>query len=216
MNIHEYQGKEILRSYGVNVPNGHVAFTVDEAVEAAKKLYSDITVVKAQIHAGGRGKAGGVKIAQNLDEVREHAEEILGKVLVTPQTGPEGKEVKRLLIEEGCNIDNEYYIGLVIDTATSRVVMMGSEEGGTEIEEVAAETPEKIFKEEIVAVVGLAPYQARRLAFNINIPSELVSKAVKFMIALYRAYTEKDCSIAEIDLLVTTGDGEILAIEDKL
>src|SRR5690625_2415216 len=216
MNIHEYQGKEILRSYGVNVPNGHVAFTVDEAVEAAKKLDSDITVVKAQIHAGGRGKAGGVKIAQNLDEVREHAEEILGKVLVTPQTGPEGKEVKRLLIEEGCNIDKEYYIGLVIDTATSRVVMMGSEEGGTEIEEVAAETPEKIFKEFIDPVVGLTGFQARRLAFNLNIPKELIGKVVKFMIGLYEAFVDKDCSIAEINPLVTTGDGDVLALDAKL
>src|SRR5699024_2404804 len=132
-----------------------------------------VSVVKAQIHAGGRGKAGGVKVAMNLDEVRTYAEEILGKVLVTPQTGPEGKEVKRLLIEEGCDIQKEYYIGLVLDRATSRVVLMGSEEGGTEIEEVAAATPEKIFKEVVDPVVGLAPYQARRLAFNINIPTEL-------------------------------------------
>ncbi|MBU5467664.1 ADP-forming succinate--CoA ligase subunit beta [Virgibacillus sp. MSJ-26] len=216
MNIHEYQGKEILRNYGVNVPNGHVAYTVDEAVENAKKLGTDVTVVKAQIHAGGRGKAGGVKVAKNLDEVRTYADEILGKTLVTPQTGPEGKEVKRLLVEEGCDIQKEYYLGIVLDRATSRVVMMGSEEGGTEIEEVAAETPEKIFKEEIDPVVGLAPYQARRLAFNINIPSELVSKAVKFMMGLYRAYTEKDCSIAEINPLVTTGDGEVLALDAKL
>src|SRR5690625_1973994 len=147
MNIHEYQGKTILRNYGVNVPNGHVAYTVDEAVEAAEKLNSLVSVVKAQIHAGGRGKAGGVKIAKNIDEVRTYANEILGKTLVTPQTGPEGKEVKRLLIEEGCDIDQEYYIGLVLDSSTSRVVMMASEEGGTEIEEVAAATPEKIFKE---------------------------------------------------------------------
>ena len=216
MNIHENQGKEILRNYGVNVPNGHVAYTVDEAVENAKKLGTDVTVVKAQIHAGGRGKAGGVKVAKNLDEVRTYADEILGKTLVTPQTGPEGKEVKRLLVEEGCDIQKEYYLGIVLDRATSRVVMMGSEEGGTEIEEVAAETPEKIFKEEIDPVVGLAPYQARRLAFNINIPSELVSKAVKFMMGLYRAYTEKDCSIAEINPLVTTGDGEVLALDAKL
>ncbi|HLS35076.1 MAG TPA: ADP-forming succinate--CoA ligase subunit beta [Bacillota bacterium] len=216
MNIHEYQGKEILRSYGVNVPNGHVAFTVDEAVEAAKKLDSDITVVKAQIHAGGRGKAGGVKIAQNLDEVREHAEEILGKVLVTPQTGPEGKEVKRLLIEEGCNIDNEYYIGLVIDTATSRVVMMGSEEGGTEIEEVAAESPEKIFKEVIDPVVGLTGFQARRLAFNLNVPSELVGKVANFMMGLYQAFVDKDASIAEINPLVTTKEGDVMALDAKL
>jgi len=216
MNIHEYQGKEILRSYGVSVPNGYVAFTVEEAVEAAKKLNSDVTVVKAQIHAGGRGKAGGVKIAKNLDEVEEHAKEILGKILVTPQTGPEGKEVKRLLIEEGCNIDKEYYIGLVIDTATSRVVMMGSEEGGTEIEEVAAETPEKIFKEFIDPVVGLTGFQARRLAFNLNIPKELVGKVVKFMMGLYQAFVDKDCSIAEINPLVTTKDGDVMALDAKL
>lgn len=216
MNIHEYQGKEILRSYGVNVPNGHVAFTVDEAVEAAKKLSSDVTVVKAQIHAGGRGKAGGVKIAKSLDEVRTYADEILGKTLVTPQTGPEGKEVKRLLIEEGCSIEKEYYIGLVLDSATSRVVMMGSEEGGTEIEEVAAATPEKIFQEVIDPGIGLSGYQARRLAFNLNIPKELVGNVVKFMMGLYQAFVEKDCSIAEINPLVTTTDGEVLALDAKL
>ncbi|WP_430791398.1 ADP-forming succinate--CoA ligase subunit beta [Virgibacillus flavescens] len=216
MNIHEYQGKEILRSYGVNVPTGHVAYTVDEAVEAAKKLGTSVTVVKAQIHAGGRGNAGGVKIAKNLDEVRTYADEILGKTLVTHQTGPEGKEVKRLLIEEGCDIKKEYYVGLVLDRATSSVVLMASEEGGTEIEEVAAETPEKIFKEVIDPVVGLSGYQARRLAFNINIPDELIGKAVKFMMGLYQAFVEKDCSIAEINPLVTTGDGEVLALDAKL
>ncbi|GAA0435458.1 MAG: ADP-forming succinate--CoA ligase subunit beta [Bacillota bacterium] len=216
MNIHEYQGKDILRKYGVNVPNGYVAYTVDEAVEAAKKLGSDVTVVKAQIHAGGRGKAGGVKIAKNLDDVRTYADEILGKTLVTHQTGPEGKEVKRLLIEEGCDIKKEYYVGVVLDRATSRVVMMASEEGGTEIEEVAAETPEKIFKEVIDPVVGLSGYQARRLAFNINIPDELIGKAVKFMTSLYNAFVEKDCSIAEINPLVTTGDGDVLALDSKL
>lgn len=216
MNIHEYQGKEILRSYGVSVPNGHVAFTVDEAVDAAKNLNSNVTVVKAQIHAGGRGKAGGVKIAKNLDEVRTYADEILGKTLVTPQTGPEGKEVKRLLIEEGSDIDREYYLGLVVDTATSRVVMMASEEGGTEIEEVAAETPEKIFKEEIDPAIGLAAYQARRLAFNLNIPKELIGKVVKFMMGLYQVFVEKDCSIAEINPLVITKDGDVLALDAKL
>ncbi|WP_100010973.1 ADP-forming succinate--CoA ligase subunit beta [Lentibacillus sediminis] len=216
MNIHEYQGKDILREYGVNVPNGHVAYTADEAVEAAKKLDSAVTVVKAQIHAGGRGKAGGVKIAKNLDEVRTYAEEILGKTLVTHQTGPEGKEVKRLLIEEGSDIQKEYYIGVVLDRSTSRVVMMASEEGGTEIEEVAKETPEKIFREVIDPVVGLAGYQARRLAFNINIPDELIGKAAKFMVKLYEAFVDKDCSIAEINPLVTTGDGEVLALDAKL
>jgi succinyl-CoA synthetase beta subunit len=216
MNVHEYQGKEILRKYGVKVPNGKVAFTVEEAVEAAQELGSSVVVVKAQIHAGGRGKAGGVKVAKNLDEVRTYASEILGKTLVTHQTGPEGKEVKRLLIEEGCDIKKEYYIGLVLDRATSRVVLMASEEGGTEIEEVAEATPEKIFKEEIDPVVGLMPYQARRVAFNINIPKELVNQAVKFMMSLYTAYIEKDCSIAEINPLVVTGDGQVMALDAKL
>ncbi|MEH6990715.1 ADP-forming succinate--CoA ligase subunit beta [Cytobacillus firmus] len=216
MNIHEYQGKEVLRQYGVAVPNGKVAFTVEEAVEAAKELGTEVCVVKAQIHAGGRGKAGGVKVAKNLDEVRTYASEILGKTLVTHQTGPEGKEVKRLLIEEGCDIKKEYYVGLVLDRATSRVVLMASEEGGTEIEEVAENTPEKIFKEEIDPVLGLTAFQARRIAFNINIPSKLVGQAVKFMMGLYRAYIEKDCSIAEINPLVVTGDGKVMALDAKL
>ena len=216
MNIHEYQGKEILRKYGVSVPNGKVAFTVEEAIEAAKELGTEVCVVKAQIHAGGRGKAGGVKVAKNLEEVRTYASEILGKTLITHQTGPEGKEVKRLLIEEGCDIKKEYYVGLVLDRATSRVVLMASEEGGTEIEEVAENNPEKIFKEEIDPVLGLMPYQARRIAFNINIPHDLVNQAVKFMIGLYNAYIEKDCSIAEINPLVVTGDGKVMALDAKL
>lgn len=216
MNIHEYQGKAVLRSYGVSVPNGKVAFTVEEAVEAAKELGTDVCVVKAQIHAGGRGKAGGVKVAKNLDEVRTYAESILGTTLVTHQTGPEGKEVKRLLIEEGCDIKKEFYVGLVLDRATSQVVLMASEEGGTEIEEVAEKTPEKIFKEYIDPAVGLQGFQARRIAFNINIPKELVGQAVKFMMGLYRAFIEKDCSIAEINPLVTTGDGKVMALDAKL
>ncbi|MBM7837635.1 succinyl-CoA synthetase beta subunit [Alkalihalobacillus xiaoxiensis] len=215
MNIHEYQGKEILRSYGVAVPNGKVAFSVDEAVEAAKELGSSVSVVKAQIHAGGRGKAGGVKVAKNLDEVRTYANEILGKTLVTHQTGPAGKEVKRLLVEEGCDIKSEYYIGLVVDRATSSVVLMASEEGGTEIEEVAEETPEKIFKEVIDPAVGLQGFQARRIAFNINIPKELVGQAVKFMMGLYQVFVDKDASIAEINPLVTTGDGKVMALDAK-
>ncbi|MGE7601808.1 ADP-forming succinate--CoA ligase subunit beta [Peribacillus sp. NPDC097675] len=216
MNIHEYQGKEILRQYGVSVPNGRVAFTVDEAVEAAKELGTDVVVVKAQIHAGGRGKAGGVKVAKNLDEARTYAKEILGKTLVTHQTGPAGKEVKRLLIEEGCDITKEYYIGLVLDRATNSVVLMASEEGGTEIEEVAEKTPEKIFKEVIDPVVGLTGFQARRIAFNINIPAPLINKASKLMINLYTAFVEKDCSIAEINPLVVTGDGNVMALDAKL
>nr|WP_144920157.1 ADP-forming succinate--CoA ligase subunit beta [Paenibacillus bovis] len=216
MNIHEYQGKEILRKYGVTVPNGKVAFTVEEAVEAAKELGTEVCVVKAQIHAGGRGKAGGVKVAKNLDEVRTYADEILGKTLVTHQTGPSGKEVKRLLIEEGCDIKKEYYVGLVVDRATDRVVLMASEEGGTEIEEVAEKTPEKIFYETIDPVVGLTGFQARRIAFNINIPKELVGKAAKFMMSLYNAFVENDCSIAEINPLVVTGDGNVMALDAKL
>jgi succinyl-CoA synthetase beta subunit len=216
MNIHEYQGKELLRNYGVSVPNGKVAFTVEEAVEAAKELGTSVCVVKAQIHAGGRGKAGGVKVAKNLDEVHTYASEILGKTLVTHQTGPEGKEVKRLLIEEGCDIQKEYYVGLVLDRGTSKVVLMASEEGGTEIEEVAEHSPEKIFKEYIDPAVGLQAFQARRIAFNINIPSNLVNQAAKFMMNLYNVFVEKDCSIAEINPLVTTGDGKVMALDAKL
>ncbi|PWW06381.1 succinyl-CoA synthetase beta subunit [Paenibacillus cellulosilyticus] len=216
MNIHEYQGKEVLKQYGVSVPEGKVAFTVDEAVEAAKSLGTSVIVVKAQIHAGGRGKAGGVKVAKNLDEVKAYASEILGKTLVTHQTGPEGKEVKRLLIEQGCDIKKEYYVGVVVDRGTGRVVLMASEEGGTEIEEVAAHSPEKIFKEVVDPAIGLQPFQAKRLAFNINIPKELVNKAASFMIALYTAFVDKDCSIAEINPLVVTGDGNVMALDAKL
>ena len=216
MNIHEYQGKAIFRSMGVAVPEGRVAYTAEEAVEKAKELDSKIYVVKAQIHAGGRGKAGGVKIAKSLSEVETYAKELLGKTLVTHQTGPEGKEIKRLYIEEGCDIQKEYYVGFVIDRATDRVTLMASEEGGTEIEEVAAKTPEKIFKETIDPVVGLAPYQARRIAFNINIPKESINKAAKFLVSLYNVFIEKDCSIVEINPLVTTGEGEVLALDAKV
>ncbi|MBR3207414.1 MAG: ADP-forming succinate--CoA ligase subunit beta [Bacillus sp. (in: Bacteria)] len=216
MNIHEYQGKEILRKYGVSVPNGKVAFTPDEAVKASEELGSSVYVVKAQIHAGGRGKAGGVKIAKTKDEVKGFAEELLGKTLVTHQTGPEGREIKRLLIEEGCDIQKEYYVGLVLDRATSRIVLMASEEGGTEIEEVAEKTPEKIVKVVIDPAIGLQAYQAREVAFKINIPTKLVGQAVKFMTSLYNAFIEKDCSIAEINPLVVTGDGKVMALDAKL
>ncbi len=215
MNIHEYQGKEILRSYGVAVPNGKVAFSPDEAVKVAKELGSNVTVVKAQIHAGGRGKAGGVKIAKNLDEVRSYAKELLGKILVTHQTGPEGKEVKRLYIEEGSDIKKEYYLSFVLDRATSRVTLMGSEEGGMDIEEVAEKNPEKIFKEVVDPVTGLLPFQARRMAFNMNIPAKLVNKAAKLMLGLYDAFVEKDASIVEINPLVVTGNDEVVALDAK-
>ena len=215
MNIHEYQGKQLLRQYGVAVSTGLVAFSPEEAVKAAKELGTDVVVVKAQIHAGGRGKAGGVKIAKNLDEVRAYAKELLGKTLVTHQTGPEGKEIKRLLVEEGCDIKKEYYLGLVLDRATARVTLMGSEEGGMDIEEVAEATPEKIFKEIIDPVVGLTGFQARRMAFNMNIPAKLVNKAVKFMLGLYQVFIEKDAAIVEINPLVVTGGGDVMALDAK-
>ncbi|MCY0887194.1 MAG: ADP-forming succinate--CoA ligase subunit beta [Alicyclobacillaceae bacterium] len=215
MNIHEYQAKAVLAQYGVAVPQGKVAFTVEEAVEVARELGGK-AVVKAQIHAGGRGKAGGVKLARSLEEVEESSRALLGKVLVTHQTGPSGKVVKRLLIEQLTDIKKEYYIGLVLDRAIGRIVMMASAEGGMEIEEVAAKTPEKIFREQIDPATGLIPFQARNLAFQIGIPSELVNKAVKFMMALYAAFVDKDCSIAEINPLVVTGDGNVLALDAKL
>ena len=215
MNIHEYQGKEILRKYGVAVPKGSVAFSPDEAVKVAKELGANVTVVKAQIHAGGRGKAGGVKIAKNLDEVRSYAKELLGKILVTHQTGPDGKEVKRLYIEEGSDIKKEYYLSLVLDRATSCVVMMGSEEGGMDIEEVAESNPEKIFKEVIDPVTGLNAFQARRMAFNMNIPSKLVNKSVALMLGIYKAFIDKDASTVEINPLVVTGDDQVVALDAK-
>ena len=216
MNIHEYQSKAILRGYGVNVPDGGAAFTVDEAVKQAQTLGADVTVVKAQIHAGGRGKAGGVKLARNLNEVRQYAEELLGKTLVTHQTGPEGKVVKRLLIEAGSNIKKEYYLSFVGDRKGACVVMMGSEEGGVEIEKVAAETPEKIFKEYIDPAIGLAPFQATRMAYKMNFPKEVIRKVTKLMINLHRAFVKKDCSLAEINPLVLTEENDIIALDAKL
>lgn len=216
MNIHEYQSKQLLREYGVAVSNGYVAYAPETAVDAAKRLGTDVTVVKSQIHAGGRGKAGGIKIAKSLDEVRTYAEELLGKVLVTPQTGPEGKEVKRLLIEEGLDIEKEYYLGFVLDRSIDRVTLMGSEEGGMDIEEVAASNPEKIFKEVIDPVIGLAGYQARRMAFNLNIPADKVNMVAKFMMNLYEAYIGKDASIVEINPAVMTTDGRFVALDAKI
>lgn len=216
MNIHEYQSKAILKSYGVNVPNGMPAFSVEEAVENAKQLSTTVVVVKAQIHAGGRGKAGGVKIAKNLEEVKQYAGEILGKTLVTKQTGPEGKKVNRLLIEEGSNIKKEYYLSFVIDRQTARVVMMGSEEGGMEIEKVAAEMPDKIFKEYIDPAVGLMPFQASRMAYAMHFPQPAIRKVTKLMGCLYQAFVGKDCSLAEINPLVVTADDDVVALDAKL
>lgn len=216
MNVHEYQAKELLRSYGVPVPNGIAAFTVEEAVDASEQLSGPIKVVKAQIHAGGRGKAGGVKLAKSQEEVKEYATELLGKTLVTHQTGPEGKIVQRLLVEEGCAIDKEYYLGIVLDRVTGRVVIMGSSEGGMDIEEVAEATPEKIIKEVVDPAVGLQGFQARKLAFAMGVPVKLVNKFVGMVTKLYNFFVDKDCSIAEINPLVTTKDGEVLALDAKL
>ena len=216
MNIHEYQSKAILKSYGVNVPNGLPAFSVEEAVKNAKEIGSPVVVVKAQIHAGGRGKAGGVKLAKNIDQVKEYAAEILGKTLVTKQTGPAGKKVNRLLIEEGSNIKKEYYLSFVIDRQTARVVMMGSEEGGMEIEKVAAEMPDKIVKEYIDPAIGLAPFQASRMAYAMHFPQPAIRKVTKLMGCLYNAFVGKDCSLAEINPLVVTTDDDVIALDAKL
>ncbi|EQC49778.1 ADP-forming succinate--CoA ligase subunit beta [Bacteriovorax sp. DB6_IX] len=217
MNVHEYQAKDLMRNMGLKVLNGHVAKTVEEAVEGAKKLGGNIWVVKAQIHAGGRGKAGGVKLAKSLDEVKLHAEDILGKTLVTHQTGPEGKKVLTLLIEEGCEIEHEYYAGVVLDRATGKVTMMASSEGGVEIETVAEETPEKIIKVAIDPAAGFTPFVARKLAYGIGIKDkEEVKEASKFFKGLYDLYVKYDCSAAEINPLVKTKQGEILALDAKL
>ncbi|WP_315305842.1 ADP-forming succinate--CoA ligase subunit beta [Selenomonas noxia] len=216
MNIHEYQSKQILREFGVNVPNGLPAFSVHEAVTNAEKLDTPVVVVKAQIHAGGRGKAGGVKLAKSAEEVRAVAQELLGKVLVTHQTGPEGKVVERLLIEEASKIKKEYYLSFIIDRHTASVVMMGSEEGGVEIEKVAAETPEKIIKEYIDPVIGLAGFQATRMAYAINIPEAAIRRAVSTMQKLYTAFVDKDCSQLEINPLVLTEDDKIVVLDAKL
>ncbi|HXI10134.1 MAG TPA: ADP-forming succinate--CoA ligase subunit beta [Thermodesulfobacteriota bacterium] len=220
MNIHEYQAKEILAKYGVAVPKSRIAFTPAEAEEASKEFLGEgkgsVCVVKAQIHAGGRGKAGGVKLAKSHEEVREIAKELLGKVLVTHQTGPQGKEVKKVLVEQGCQIERELYLGLVVDRGTNKVVLMASTEGGMEIEEVAAKTPEKIIKEFVDPAVGLIPFQGRKIAFKLGLDKALVGKAVKFMTGLYNAFICSDCSMAEINPLVVTKGGDIMALDAKI
>jgi succinyl-CoA synthetase beta subunit len=215
MNIHEHQGKEVLRRYGVAVPRGKACFTVDEALAAARELGFPC-VVKAQIHAGGRGKAGGVTLAQDEAGVKAAAERLLGATLVTHQTGPQGRVVRRLLVEEGCKIARELYLGLVVDRATGRVTLMASTEGGVEIEEVAARTPEKILRETLDPVVGLAGFQARRVAFRLGLTKDQVGKAVAFFQALARAFVECDCSLAEINPLVVTAAGDLLALDAKI
>jgi succinyl-CoA synthetase beta subunit len=215
MNIHEYQAKEILKRYGVPVPVGRVASTLQEVKAAAAEL-GGRCVVKAQIHAGGRGKAGGVKLASSPEDAVEKAAEILGKNLVTHQTGPEGRQVSRVLVEQGVNIERELYLGMVLDRAQSRVTTICSSEGGVEIEEVAAKHPEKILKEAIDPAVGLQPFQCRRLAFALGVPQETVGKMVAMMQALYRAFDECDCSIAEINPLILTKEGQVMALDAKM
>jgi succinyl-CoA synthetase beta subunit len=216
MKIHEYQGKELLRKYGVAVPRGIVARTIEEAYQAAKQLGTEVVVVKAQIHAGGRGKGGGVKIARSADEAREIAKQMLGMNLVTHQTGPEGRQVRVLLIEEGLPIDREFYLGIVLDRASGRPVFMGSSAGGMDIEEVAAKTPEKILKETIDPAVGFRSFQARKLAFGLGIPGPLVSEAVKFMQSLYNAYEQMDASLLEINPFLLTKDNRLIALDAKV
>jgi succinyl-CoA synthetase beta subunit len=225
MNIHEYQGKQLLAKYGVAVPKGHVAYTADEAAKAAEELGGGICVVKSQIHAGGRGAGrfqdnpdgkGGVRVSKSVDEVRANAEEMLGHILVTKQTGPSGKEVKRLYIEEGCDIARELYLGMLLDRETSRLTIMASTEGGMEIEEVAHETPEKIIKVSVDPATGVMPYHARKLAFGLGLEGAQIKSASKFIMALYKAFNDLDCSMVEINPLVVTGGGDIIALDAKV
>ncbi len=216
MNVHEYQGKEILRKYGVATPRGVACFSVDEAVKAAESLGGKVWVVKAQIHAGGRGKGGGVKVAKSIEEVRNYASKILGMTLVTHQTGPEGRLVKRLLVEEGADIKKELYVGMVVDRVTQRVTLMASSEGGMDIEHVAEHTPDKIFKVAIDPVKGLSDAEGDDVARKIGVPDVAVAQARSFMQSLYKAFDECDCSLAEINPLIYTGDNKVLALDAKL
>jgi len=225
MNIHEYQAKALLGKFGVAVPRGTVAYTVKEAEDAAKDLGGPVWVVKSQIHAGGRGAGrfkgneqgkGGVRVVKSVDEVRDNADEMLGSVLVTKQTGPQGKEVKRLYIEEGCDIARELYLSLLVDRATSRVTVMASTEGGMEIEEVAAETPEKIITVDIDPATGFMPYHGRQIAFALGLEGKQVGSAVKFLSAMYKAFTSLDASMVEVNPMVVTGAGEVIALDGKM
>src|SRR6185437_10661677 len=216
MKIHEYQGKELLKKFGVPVPRGIVAHTADEALQAATELGTTPVVDKAQIHAGGRGKGGGVKLAKSAEEAREIATRMLGMNLVTHQTGPEGREVRVLLIEEGLPIDREFYLGIVLDRASGRPVFMASEAGGMDIEEVAANTPEKILKETVDPAIGFRSFQARKLAFGLGIGSDLISQAVKFMQSLYNAYEQMDASLMEINPFLLTKDNRLIALDAKV
>ncbi|MBZ4642587.1 MAG: succinyl-CoA synthetase beta subunit [Deferribacteres bacterium] len=218
MNIHEHQAKEIFRKYGVPTPKGFVAFKPENAVKAAQQLGGDLDVwvVKAQIHAGGRGKAGGVKLARSTEEVGMYAKELLGKTLVTHQTGPEGKRVHRIYIEEGAEIEKEFYLGMVLDRASEKPVMMASTEGGMEIEEVAAKTPEKIIKVEIDPAIGFQGFHGRKLAFGLGLPKEQVNKFISFAQAVYHVYMDYDANLIEINPLIRTKDKKFLALDAKM
>ncbi len=216
MNIHEYQAKQLLKNFGAAIPNGGVAYSPAEAESVAKELGGNVWVLKAQIHAGGRGKGGGVKVITDIGDVRTTADEILGMNLVTHQTGPQGKEVKRIYVEEGCDIARELYLGALVDRETSRIVFMASTEGGMDIEQVAAETPEKIIKEFIDPALGLQGYQARKLAFGLGLEGKQVGQAVKFMSALYKAFVGLDASLVEINPLVVSKSGEVIALDAKM
>ncbi|MGB9807798.1 MAG: ADP-forming succinate--CoA ligase subunit beta [Thermosulfidibacteraceae bacterium] len=216
MKVHEYQAKELFKQYGIPVPRGGVAETPEEAKRIAEELGGNLFVVKAQVHAGGRGKAGGVKLARSVEEVYEVAKNMIGMKLVTHQTGPEGKLVRKVLVEEGLNIEKELYMGMVIDRSTERPVLMVSAEGGVEIEEVAARSPEKILKAYIDPALGIVPFYARKLAYGLGLTGDLVKKAIEFMMALYRLFIEKDASLAEINPLVITKEGNLIALDAKL
>ena len=216
MNIHEHQGKELLRKFGVNVPEGHVAFSAQEAYEAAQKLDGNVWVVKAQIHAGGRGKAGGVKVVKSKDEVKDVASNLLGMTLVTHQTGPQGKEVGRVYVEQGCSIEHEYYLSLLVDRATSRLTFLASTEGGMDIEEVAEKTPEKIIRVAIDPATGFQGFHARELAFGLKLEGVRAKSFMKFAAQLYKAATELDTSLVEINPLITTTEGGVMALDAKI
>jgi succinyl-CoA synthetase beta subunit len=216
MNIHEYQAKQLLAKYGVAVPHGRPVYTAPEAEAAAKELGGPVWVVKAQIHAGGRGKGGGVKVVKSIEDVRETARQMLGMTLVTHQTGPQGKEVKRVYIEEGCDIKRELYMSVLIDRATAKITFMASTEGGMDIEEVAAKTPEKIIKVAVDPATGILPFHGRKIAFALGLEGKQVGSCVKFVLGMYKAFVELDASLMEINPLVVTGAGDVIALDAKM
>ncbi|MEC9078330.1 MAG: ADP-forming succinate--CoA ligase subunit beta [Pseudomonadota bacterium] len=216
MNIHEYQAKDLLRKFGVSVPRGGVAYTADEAVKVAEELGGPVWVVKSQIHAGGRGKAGGVKLAKSIEEVKKFSGEMIGSNLVTHQTGHEGKEVTRVYVEEGCDIARELYLGILVDRASSRITIMASTEGGMDIEEVAAASPEKILKLSVDPVTGLQAHHSRRIGYGLGLEAGQVGSCIRFLDGMYRAFTELDASVVEINPMVVTGDGDVVALDAKM